>query len=178
VDHQIEHHRYIVGTVGVGAVSSRLEYHDFFTRHHLEQFAEGRVEALDVADLKQSPRRLRRLDQGGGFLLGGCDRLLDQHMGTGFQSRHANAVVEQGGHCDADRLHLRQQVVIVGEPATAELLDGQAPPLLIGIGHADQLGITQQAEHAGVVPAHVADADHPDAHRVHGSRNAQPVDYR
>ena len=168
VDHQIQHHRHIVGPVGVGAVAPGFEHHDLLAGHHLEQFAEGRVEALDVAHLQQPAGGFGGLDQGGGLLLGGGDRLLDQHVHAGLQGGHADPVMQQGGHSDADCLYLPQQFGVVGEPAAAELRHGQGAPPGIRIRHPHQFRIPQQAEHASVVPAHVADADHPDTHRVHG----------
>ena len=84
MDHQIQHHRNIVRPVGVGAVATRLQHHDLLAGHNLEQFAEGGVEALDVAHLQEPPGGFGSLDQGRGLLLGGGDRLLDQHVHAGL----------------------------------------------------------------------------------------------
>ena len=169
VDHQVQHHRHVVGAVGIGAVAARLEHHHLFTGDHLDQLAKGRVEALDVAHLQQPPARLGGADQIGRFLLAGGDRLLDQHMHTRLQAGQTHPVVQQGRHGDAHRLHLAQHVAVVGKPAAAELLGRQSAADLVGVGHAHQLGILEQAQHPGVVPAHVADADDTHTHRVHGS---------
>ena len=168
VDHQIEHHGDVVGAIRVGAVAAGLQDHDLLSGHHLQQLAEGRVEAFDMPHLQQLAGAFGGFDQLGGLLLGRGDRLLDQHMHARLQAGQADAMVQQGGHGDADRLHLREHRAVIGEPAAAELLHRQGAALLIRIGHADQLGIPQQAQHASVMPAHVPDADDPDADRVHG----------
>ena len=77
-------------------------------------------------------------------------------------------MVQQRGDRDADGLHLREHGVVVGEPAAAELLSGELAALSIRIRDAHQIGIPQKAEHPRVVPAHVADADHPDLDWDHG----------
>ena len=146
-----------------------LEHHHLFIRHHLGEFAEGGVETLDMAHLQQPGGAFCRPDQVGGLLLASGDRLFNQHMHARLQAGHADPVVQQGRHGNANRFHLLQQVGVGRKPAATELLNGQLAALRIGIGHTDQFGIPQQAQHPGVVPAHVADTDDANADGLHGA---------
>ena len=90
-------------------------------------------------------------------------------MQARLQAGHADAVVQQGRHGDANSLHLLQQVGVGGKPAAIKLFDGQLAALGIGVGDTNQLGIAQQAEHPGVVPTHVADTNDANADGLHGA---------
>ena len=57
MNHQIQHHRDVIGPIGVGAVATRFKNHHLLVGHHLGELTEGRVETLDVAHLQQTPRR-------------------------------------------------------------------------------------------------------------------------
>ena len=168
VDHQIQHHRDIISAIRVGAVAAAFQHHHLFIGHHLGELPECGIETLDMPDLKQTTGAMGGLDQRCGFILACGDRLFDQHMGTSFETGQPHRMVQKCGDCDADRLDLRNHVAIVGEPSTAELLGRQPTPFLIRIGDTDEVGVTQQAEHPGVVPSHVADADDPHLDRMHG----------
>ena len=178
MNHQVEHHRHVIGPVRVGAVAAGLEHNDLFAADHSEQLAEGGVEALNVTDLQQLAGQLRRPNQIGRLLLGGGDRFFNQNVQPSLEGSQSHLVVQQGGHRNADGLHLPQQVAVIRVPLAVEFLNRQLAAILIGIGHPHQLRIPQQAEHPGMVPAHVADADDPDTHRVHGQGNAVRTDYR
>ena len=68
-----------------------------------------------------------------GFLLAGGDRLLDQHVHSGPEAGQADAMVQQGGNGDADRIHLCQQGLVGREPAATELFSGELSPNWIRI---------------------------------------------
>ena len=122
-----------------------------------------------MAHLQQPGGAFRCPDQVGGLLLAGRDRLFNQYMHARLEAGHADAVVQQCRHGNADRLHLLQQVGVGRKPAATELLNGQLAALRIGIGHTNQFGIAQQAQHPGVVPTHVADTDDANADGLHGA---------
>ena len=82
-------------------------------------------------------------------------------------------MVQQSGNGDADGLHLRQQSVVIRKPLATELFLGQLTAIGVWIGHADQLSILEKAQHPRVVPTHVADADHPHLHWLHGGGGHQ-----
>ena len=168
MDHQIQHDGDIVGPVGVGAVATPLQNHHLLIGHHLGELSEGWIEALDVADLKQATSPVGGVNQRSRFILTRGDRLLDQDMQTCIKTLHSHLVVKQRRHSNTDRLHLFEHRPIVGKPVAAELFTGQTTTLLIQIGHANQISILEQAEHTSVVPAHVADPDHPDLDWNHG----------
>ena len=77
MDHQIQHHRHIVGPVAIGAVAPCFEHHHLLIGHHLGEFAEGGVEALDMAHLQQPGRAFSRPYQVGSLLLASRDRLFN-----------------------------------------------------------------------------------------------------
>ena len=168
MNHQVEHHRHVVGPVGVGAVAAGFQHHHFLIGHHLDQLPEGRIEALDMPHLEQAARLVGGLDEFEGLLLTGGDRFLNQHMHPCFEAGQTDPVVQQGGHSDAHRIHLGQHFSIVRKPTAAKLLGGQLAAGPIRIGHTHQLGVLDQAENPGMVPAHVADADDTHAHRDQG----------
>ena len=108
MNHQVQHHRHVIGPVRVGAVAAGLEHNDLFTADHLEQLAEGGIEALNVTDLQQLAGQLRRPNQFGRLLLGGGDRFFNQNVQPSLKGSQAHLVVQQGGHRNADGLHMPQ----------------------------------------------------------------------
>ena len=168
MDHQIQHHRHIVGPIGVGAVATALENHHLLIGHHLGEFTKGGVEPLDMTHLQQTARLAGRFDQCGGLVLAGGDRLFDQHMQPRLEAGQTNGVMQQGGHGNADRFHLAEHRAVVSEPAAAELLHRHGTAIAIGISHTDKFGVLEQTQHPGVVPTHVSNADDPDLDRTHG----------
>ena len=54
VDHQIKHHRHIVGAIGMGAVAASFQHHNLFVGHHFGELSEGWIEAFDMAHLQQA----------------------------------------------------------------------------------------------------------------------------
>ena len=168
MDHEIQHHRDVIGAVRVGAVAAGLQHHDLLASHHLDQLAEGRVKALDVPHLQQTAGGFRRSNQIGGLVLGGCDRLLDQDVDARVKAGHADAVVQERRHRDANRFDFLQQLGVIPKPAAAKLLDRKLTAMGVWISNPDKLRILEQAEHPGVVPAHVSDSDDPNADWLHG----------
>ena len=53
MDHQIQHHRHIIGSVGMGTMAAGLQHHHFLIRHHLGELPEGRIETFNVANLQE-----------------------------------------------------------------------------------------------------------------------------
>ena len=174
VDHQIQDHGNIVGPIRMGTVAPALQHHHLLIGHNFDQLTERGIEPFDVAHLEQTPGRPCRLNQSRGFVLAGGDRLLNQDMKTGFEAGHPHGVMQQRGNSNADRLHLSEHGAVVREPTAAELFGGQATPVGVGVRHTNQLCIAEQTQHPGVVPSHVADADHPHLHRIHGGGGHQP----
>ena len=168
MDHQIQHHRHIIGAISMGTVATPLENHHLFVGHHFRELTEGGVEPFDVAHLQQAPRIRCRLNQSRCFVLTRGNWLLDQHMQAGLQTCEANGMVQKCWHSNAHRLYFLEHAAVVREPAATELLDRQAAPIRIGISHTHQIRILQQAENSGVMPAHVADTNHPNLDRTHG----------
>ena len=168
MDHQIQHHRDIVGAIGIGAVAAGLQHHDLFASNHLDELTEGRVEALDVAHLQQPTGGLGGSNQIGGLVLGRRDRLLDQDVDTGVKAGHADPVMQQRRHRDAHRFHFFKEIGVVAEPAATKLLNRQLAAIGVRVRDANQLGIFEQAEHPGVVPAHISNSDHSNADWLHG----------
>ena len=80
MDHQIQHHRHIIGAIGVGAVATRFKHHHLFVRHHLGEFTERGIETLDMTHLKQTTHPAGSVDQSSSLLLARSNRLLDQHV--------------------------------------------------------------------------------------------------
>ena len=152
----------------MGAVAPPLQDHHLLIGHYFREFAEGGVEALDVTHLQQAPGFVCSADQCCCFVLTGSDRLLDQHMQTGFQAGQADWMVQQGRHGNANGLHLAEHRAVVSEPTAAELLHRQGTAIAIGISHTHKISIFQEAQHPGVMPAHVSNADDPDLDRTHG----------
>ena len=91
-----------------------------------------------------------------------------------LEARQTNGMVQERGHSDTDRLHLRQHVAVIPEPAAIELLSGELAAVGIRVSNTHELCILEQAQHAGMVPTHIADADHTHLHRHHrfGHRQA------
>ena len=168
VNHQVEHHRHIVGTVSVRTVTPGFEHHHFLIGHHLGELAEGGVEALDVSHLEQPADATGGLTECCSFLLAGGDRLFDQNVQSRFKAGQTHRVMQERRHRDAHRLHLAEHVAVVSEPAASELFGGQGTALRIRVCDTDQLRVLEKAEHTGVMPAHVANPDHTDLHRNHG----------
>ena len=108
----------------MGAVAPAFEHHHLFIGHHVEQLAKGWVESLDVAHLQQAASLFRCGDQLTGFLFVGCNGLFNQHVHAGPEAGHAHGVVQQGWHGNANRFHLRDEVVVVSKPAATELFGG------------------------------------------------------
>ena len=150
-----------------------FQHHHLLIRHHLGELSEGGIESFDMAHLKQSSGFTRCLNQCGGFILAGGDRFLDQHMNARLEASQSHRMVQQGRNGDADGLNLRQQGRVIREPLATELFFGQLTAIGIGIGHTDQLSILEKAQHPRVVPTHVADADHPHLHWMHGGGGHQ-----
>ena len=88
-------------------------------------------------------------------------------MQASIQAGQTNGVVQQGRHRNAHRLDLREHVAVIGKPTAIKLLGGQLPPFRIRISDTHQIRIFEQAQHPGVMPAHVADANHTHLHRHH-----------
>ena len=172
VNHQIEHHRHIVGPIGVGAVAAGLQHHHLLVGHHLEQFAEGGVEALDVAHLQQAGRGGGGLDQLSRLLLAGGDRLLDQHVQPRLQAGESRPGGATGWERRCRPPPRARSCRRNRRTSGSRTAPRRAAPGLIGIGHPHQFGIPQQAEHPCVVPAHVSDADDTHTHWVHGGGRA------
>ena len=178
MDHQIKNHGDVIGAVGMGAVSAPFEHHHLLIRHHLDQLTESGVEALDMSDLQEAACPLGGRDQLRRLVLTGGDRLFNQHMLSRLQTGEAHGMVQQGRHRNADGLHLLEHGPVIGEPTAAELLNRQLAAIGIRIGHPDEVGVAQQAEHPRMVPTHVADPDHTDLdghHGVGGHRRAMAV---
>jgi hypothetical protein len=77
-------------------------------------------------------------------------------------------VVQERRHRDANRLDFLQQLGVIPKPAAAKLLDRKLTAMGVWVSNPDKLRILEQAEHPGVVPAHVSDSDDPNADWLHG----------
>ena len=168
MDHQVQHHRNIVGAVGIWTLAARLQHHDLLSSNHLDQLTEGRVEALYVPHLQQPTCGLGGSNQIRGLVLGCRDRLLDQDVDPSVKAGHADPVMQQRRQRDAHHFHFFEEIGVVSEPAATELLHRQLAAIGIRVCNAIQLGVLEQAEHPGVMPTHVSNSDDSNADWLHG----------
>jgi hypothetical protein len=125
---------------------------------------DGRIEALDVADHQGHAGAPRGGDDGAPLLGGGGDRLLDQHVDAARDAGERDLMVHVGGRRDGDGIEagVEQRREIRNLRATQRLRH-RARLGAVGIGDADELDAGKLGQHAGMIAAHDADADHPDA---------------
>ena len=75
--------------------------------------------------------------------------------------------MQMGRRRDGDGIDLEvEQFVDIGDGGAAERAGDEFGLLAVGIGDADQFGARQPGEHAGMIAAHDADADHADTQRM------------
>ena len=92
------------------------------------------------------------------------DRLLDQDMDVARDAGERDLVMQMGRRRDGDGVDaFGEQFVEVGERAAAGQRGGARAVLRQRIDDADQRHIGQTGQHAGMVGAHHARADHADA---------------
>ena len=96
----------------------------------------------------------------------GSDRLLDQDMNVAGDAGERDLVMKMRGGCDRHRIDaLGQQFVEVRKGAAADELGSARAMLRQRIDDADKGGVRQTRQHAGMIGAHDAGADHADAKR-------------
>ncbi len=131
----------------------------------LDRF-DRRIEALDVADHQGNARVARRRDDRPSLLHRRGDRLLDQDMHPMLDAGERQIPVQVRGRGDGDRVDAGGQhsLDVVAGRAT-EHSGNEFALLAIGIGDGDELDARKISEHARMVAAHHADADHAHAQR-------------
>lgn len=123
------------------------------------QIQQGGVEAFQMPHLQDGivlagdAVQLRRLFHGAG------DGLLHQYMSTSLQEVPRHLIVQGGGHGDAHRVHLTEQLPVIGHPATVAVRRHPGDRLGVSIGHGDQIGVGKGGVLLGVKLAEIADAD-------------------
>ena len=119
-----------------------------------------RVEAFEMPDLQDPPAARRDRDQLARLRDGLGDGLLDQHMRARLEEIPRDGEMRRGGRDHADRVHLAEELTMVGDRRGAELerqgLAGFGP----GIRHGDQATTRLGGIFLRVEAAEVSRADH------------------
>ena len=123
------------------------------------QRAEGRVEALDVADLQDRTPGGGRADHLVGLGQGAGDRLLDEHVDAGREAGAGDLPVAHGRGRDAHRVDPPEQHPIVGLEGDAVARGDLASGRLAGVADGDEFGLIEGGVDAGVLPPKMADPD-------------------
>ena len=102
MDHQVEHHAHLCATriersQAVGSNKLWLSDRIFKVAHH-------RVVMLDMTNLHDTPRSLRRRENIFGLFKADAQRLLNQQMAAAVKQRHCHITVMIGRHYDAYRI--------------------------------------------------------------------------
>ena len=90
--------------------------------------------------------RLRRLRDQRPRLFGRLgDRLFHEHVGAGGQEGIGDFEVRGRGRHHADRIHLAEQLAIVGDGLRAHLAGHRVAHLFAPVDHRDELAVRQAA---------------------------------
>jgi hypothetical protein len=118
------------------------------------------------------------------FLGGRGDRLLDQHMNAALDTGQRNPMMQMGRRRNGDRIDATlDERLDVGDRGATERIGHEARLLVIRIGNADETNARKIVQHASVVAAHDADANHPHAQQTIsafpcGSHHVRPTPCR
>ena len=137
---------------------------NILARDRLLDRGDRRIEALDMADHQRDAGAARGGDDVAPLLDRGGDRLLDQDVDVARDAGERDLVMQMGRRRDRHGIDaLGEQLVELGEGAAADQLGGARAMFRQRIDDADQRDAGQTGQHAGMVAAHHAGADHADA---------------
>ena len=137
---------------------------NILARYRLLDRGDRRVEALDMADHQRHAGAARGGDDLPPLLDRGCDRLFDQDMDVARDAGERDLVMKMGRRRDGHGIDaFGEQFVEICEGTAAGQLGGARAMLGQRIDDPDQRDVGQAGQHAGMIAAHDACADHADA---------------
>src|SRR5690606_19697385 len=157
VDHEIEYHADVAAAAAPAGQATRL---DVTRRGQVAlQFADGAVEALQVAGLQHEMAQVGFVHQLAGGTRRGGEGFLDQQMRAGAQQRHCARLVRMRGNDDAGDVWRVGGIDALEARYAGKLARGKAQARGVAVDDGDQLDGRMQPVLAGMQPSVGAIAD-------------------
>src|SRR6266852_4921273 len=162
VDHQVEHDVYVERSRREHAKTMHFEEHRL--RNERESGTHGRIEALQMSNLRHSLVLFRQEKHFVRFGLRGSERLFDEQVDTGLHQLTGNIEMENGRYCHRCCLNFTvggEHLLDRSEGLAVKLAGDRVGAHGIGIDHSHQphaSGLLQLSIDAGMVTSKGAHA--------------------
>jgi hypothetical protein len=137
-----------------------MDFEKHWARDDFSDGDNGRIEAFDVADLKNTAAAVCGGDERVGFIERCGDGFFDEDVNSRGEDAGADARVFSGGHGEADGVDaVGRERIEVAENARAEFRGNFLRAFGVRVDYADEFNAFDFAPDANVVASEIANAD-------------------